>query len=120
LIFNNVQYNQVWGFQGGLLLVVELDYLPDSEVLFQPCLDPVLDKGVWGDCPPTGAPLVGVSGEAPPKRNFWENFLVKYCNFVVNLNRSSLGCRYDGRSYVRVFFSLEGNPLLCMRELYCG
>jgi hypothetical protein len=50
--------------------------------------------------PPPG----GGSGEAPPKRNFWENCLVKYCNFIVNLNHSSLGCRYDGRSYVRVFF----------------
>ena len=46
-------------------------------------------------------------------------FLVKYCNFVVNLGRSS------GR-YLTVevmfnlgFFALEGKPLLYMRELYC-
>jgi hypothetical protein len=50
--------------------------------------------------PPPGGGL----GEVPPKRIFWENCLVKYCNFIVNLNRSSLGCRSDGRSYVRVFF----------------
>ena len=44
--------------------------------------------------------------------------LVKYCNFIVNLDHS-LCHRSDGRSYIniRVFF-LEGSPLLCMRELY--
>jgi hypothetical protein len=51
------------------------------------------------------APLGEGSGEAPPKRNFLKDYLVKYCNFVVNLNHSSLGYKYDGRSYVRFFFS---------------
>jgi hypothetical protein len=64
-------------------------------------------------------PLGGGSGKAPPKRHFWENCLVKYCNFIVNLNRSSLGCISDSISYVRVFY-LEGNPILCMMDLYCG
>jgi hypothetical protein len=50
-----------------------------------------------------GSPLGGGSGVVPPKRIFWEIFLVKYCNFIVNLNHSSLGCISDGRSYVRVF-----------------
>jgi hypothetical protein len=54
----------------------------------------------------------------PLKRNFVKNCLVKYCNFVVNLDRSLQGCKSDDRSYFRVF-SLEGNPSL-MRELYYG
>jgi hypothetical protein len=80
--------------------------------------------GVGGMSPPhqsTGRSRGGGagkgSGTVPPKRHFWENCLVKYCNFIINLNHSSLGCRSDNRSCVRVFF-LEGNPLLCMRELY--
>jgi hypothetical protein len=73
-----------------------------------------LTGGCGGDCPPTsiargamtlyGAPLGGGLGETPSKIIFWENCLVKYCNFVVNLDSSSLGCIYDGRSYVRAFF----------------
>jgi hypothetical protein len=51
------------------------------------------------ECPPSKD-----LGETPQKRKFWENCLVKYCNFVINMNHSSLGCKYDGRSYVRVFF----------------
>ena len=41
----------------------------------------------------------------PPKGFFYEKCLVKYCNFIVNLDHS-LCHRFDGRSYVylRVFF----------------
>jgi hypothetical protein len=63
---------------------------------------PLPDRGVWGGGgAPTSLtrgvqgggeilepPLAGGSGAAPPKRNFWENCLVKYCNFIVNLDRS--------------------------------
>ena len=43
-------------------------------------------------------------------------FLVKYCNFVVNIDHSSCR-RSDGRSFVSLrVFSLEGNPLLYMRD----
>jgi hypothetical protein len=52
-----------------------------------------------------GASIGGGSGAVPQREFFWENFLAKYCNFIVNLNHSSLGCRYDGRSYVMVFFT---------------
>jgi hypothetical protein len=70
-----------------------------------------------------GAPLGRGFGAAPLKRNFWKNFVVKYCNFVVNLNRSSLGWRFESRSYVMVFsprrqpsIMYEGISLhLCMR-----
>jgi hypothetical protein len=48
--------------------------------------------------------LVGVLGKHPQREIFRKKFLVKYCNFVVNLDHSSLGCIYDSRSYVRVFF----------------
>ena len=50
------------------------------------------------------APPGGGLGEAPPKGIFYEKCLVKYCNFIVNLDHS-LGRRSDGRSYVylRVF-----------------
>lgn len=41
---------------------------------------------------------------------FWENFVVKYCNFVVNLD-SSLGRKSNIRIYVNLgSFALEGNP----------
>jgi len=43
-----------------------------------------------------------------------ENFLVKYCNFIVNWDHSSLGHIFDYRFYVRVFCSI-----LFTRELYC-
>jgi hypothetical protein len=33
-------------------------------------------------------PLVRDLGAVTPKRNFGKNFLVKYCNFVVNLDHS--------------------------------
>jgi hypothetical protein len=33
-------------------------------------------------------PLVGNSGATPRKRNFGKKCLVKYCNFIVNLDRS--------------------------------
>ena len=43
-------------------------------------------------------------GATPPKRIFYEKCLVKYCNFIVNLDHS-LCRRSNGRSYVylRVF-----------------
>jgi hypothetical protein len=31
------------------------------------------------------------SGAVPPKRNFGKIYLVKYCNFIVNLDRLALG-----------------------------
>ena len=73
--------------------------------------------GCAGACPPTKAargsrggssyclsPPGGGSVAVPPKRIFYEKCLVKYCNFVVNLDHS-LCHRSDGRSYVnlRVF-----------------
>ena len=103
-----------------------------SDVLFQLCLDPIPQRGgVEGIAPPLqlqGGPrgVVAIvrappgegSGAAPPKGIFCEKCLVKYCNFVFNLDRS-LCHIYEGRSYVNLgFFSLEGNPLLYMRELY--
>jgi hypothetical protein len=66
-----------------------------------------------------GDPLGGYFGAGPPKIIFWENFLVKYCNFVVNMNHSSLFA-YLTIEVMLGFFSLEENPILCMRELYCG
>jgi hypothetical protein len=57
-------------------------------------------------------------GATPMKFFFYEKSLVKYCNFVVNLD-CSFCHRSDSRSYVNLrFLSLEGNPLLYMRELY--
>ena len=52
------------------------------------------------------APLVRVRGQRPRKDFFYEKCLVKYCNFIVNLDHS-LCHRFDGRSYVnlRVFCS---------------
>ena len=73
------------------MLGVELDYLP--------CVQMSCFSRVW-----TPYPNRGVSGAAPPKGIFYEKCLVKYCNFIVNLDHS-LCCRSDGRSYVylRVF-----------------
>jgi hypothetical protein len=34
------------------------------------------------------SPLAGDSRAVPPKRNIGKKFLVKYCNFVVNLDHS--------------------------------
>ena len=48
-----------------------------------------------------------------------KEILVKFCNLIVNIDRSSLGYISDGRDHVCVFFSVEGNPLL-ERELYEG
>jgi hypothetical protein len=66
------------------MLVVEPDYLPDSEVLFQPCLDPIWtplpDGGCGGDFPPTSLAR-GVQGGggrnfgAPPP---WRGFKGKH------------------------------------------
>jgi hypothetical protein len=85
------------------MLVVEPDYLPDSEVCFSHAWTPFPNKGGGGggfpphNCRQGGlggattifvAPLVGDSGAAPPKKNFGKNFLVKYCNFIVNLDHS--------------------------------
>jgi hypothetical protein len=83
-------------------LVVEPDYLPDSEVCFSRAWTPFPNGGCGGDFPPTtvargvqggddnfcSPPLAGDSGAVPPKRNIGKNCLVKYCNFVVNLDRS--------------------------------
>ena len=73
-----------------------------------------------GGCGGAYSPTIAIGGSRGrvPERIFYEKRLVKYCNFVVNLDHSS--CRIsDGRSYVNLrVFSLEGNPLLYMRELY--
>jgi hypothetical protein len=79
--------------EGGKLLVVELDYLLDSEVfVFSLCLYPMNTLhprrmytppcgGVQGGLPPLQGP-----GKAGPQR---KNCLVNvYCNFIVNLDRS--------------------------------
>jgi hypothetical protein len=66
-----------------------------------------LTEGCWGGLPPTyfagggggggnwggggeilDPPPSRGSGPVPPKIIFWENCLVKYCNFVVNLDHS--------------------------------
>ena len=60
------------------------------------------------------------SQATPRKGSFWEKSLVKYCNFIVNIDHS-LCHIFDGRSYVNLgFFSLKGNHLLYMREIYYG
>jgi hypothetical protein len=43
--------------------------------------------------------LQGGSGVAPLKGFFYEKYLVKYCNFIINMDYS-LFHRSDGRSYV--------------------
>ena len=60
--------------------------------------------GCEGACPPTIATGGSMGGGSycpspPSKGNFYEKCLVKYCNFVVNLDHS-LCHRSDGRSYV--------------------
>jgi hypothetical protein len=87
------------------LLVVEPDYLLDSDVCFIHAWTPFPNGGVWGvggispsQISPGGSkgggdnfcspPLVGDSGKTPPKRNIGKKCLVKYCNFVVNMDRS--------------------------------
>jgi hypothetical protein len=65
---------------------------------------PFPDGGCGRDFPPTFVVKRGGHWEATPKRIFWENFLVKYCNFVVNLTVHYKVHRSDGRIYVRVFF----------------
>ena len=50
----------------------------------------------WCPSPPDGG-----SREVPSKCFFYEKCLVKYCNFVVNLDHS-LCRRYDCRSYVNI------------------
>ena len=47
------------------------------------------------------SPLVGVRGQHPWREFFLKKFLVKYCNFVVNLDH--LLChKFDSRSYVNL------------------
>jgi hypothetical protein len=81
---------------------VEPDYLPDSEVFFSHAWTPFPNGGVWGDFTPgtsvrgskgagknfVAPPLARDSGVVPTKRNFGKNCLVKYCNFIVNLDHS--------------------------------
>jgi hypothetical protein len=38
------------------------------------------------------------------KENFLVSFPSKYCNSIVNMNYSALGCISDDRSYVMIFF----------------
>ena len=83
-----------------------------SKVLSQLGLDP---RPKWGGFPPyysyrgettdVRAPSSGSSGATPLKDFFYEKFLVKYCNFVVNLDHS-LSHKSDCRSYdnLSVFF----------------
>jgi hypothetical protein len=79
---------------------VELDYLLDLEVCFSHAWTPFHNGGCGGAFPhttfpggPRGgrdnfcSPPCGDSGYAP-EGNFGKRFLVKYCNFVVNLDRS--------------------------------
>jgi hypothetical protein len=85
------------------MLVVEINYLHDSKVFFSVVLGPhSIMGGVGGLSPPqlfpggpwgrgdnfSSPPLVGDLGEMSPKQKYWENFLVKYCNFMVNMDRS--------------------------------
>jgi hypothetical protein len=72
---------------------------------------PLLSSG--GETTINGSPpLARDLGVVPSKQNFGENFLVNvYCNFIVNLECSSLSHRYDGRDYVRDFFPRR-KPLL--------
>jgi hypothetical protein len=83
---------------------VEPDYLLVSEVCFSRTWTPFPNGGVGGGFPPhnccqggpgggkmtifVASPLAEDSGTAPPKQNIGKNCLVKYCNFVVNLDRS--------------------------------
>lgn len=102
------------------MLGVELNYLLHLEVTFHPCLDPSPWKvGVgglgptlwlWGGVSMILAPLSRGFVEAPSWINLDANFLVKICNFLVNLGYS-LGGIFDDIIYVNLrFFSLDGNP----------
>ena len=56
------------------------------------------------------APPSGGSGAVPPKGFFYEKCLVKYCNFVVNMDHS-LCHIYDRRIYVNLrVFCLKSQP----------
>jgi hypothetical protein len=80
---------------------VEPDYLLDSEVCFSHAWTPFPNGGCGGISPPQlspggpggvetifVAPPEGDSGAVPLKQNFGKICLVKYCNFIVNLDRS--------------------------------
>ena len=75
-----------------------------SDVLFQLCLDPIPQ---WGGVGGLGPPLQLQGGPggvaAPPKGIFYKKCLVKYCNFIVNLD-CSLCHRSDDRSYINLGF----------------
>ena len=117
----------------GRLLGVEPDYLPCVQMsCFIQVWTPYPNGGLWGGFPPHYScrgvqgvrswcsipPWQGFGGSTPERTFFYKKCLVKYCNFIVNLDRS-LCHRYDGRSYVNIrVLALEGNPLLYMRELY--
>ena len=81
-----------------------------------------LTGGVGGLDPPLqlqgGLGGVTTIVRAPSKGNFYEKCLVKYCNFVVNLDHS-LCRRSDSRSYVNLrVFCPKMKPFIIMRELY--
>ena len=89
------------------LLGVEPDYLPSFIGIVSVAFGPQIPKGgCGGACPPTIAaggsrPLGKGSGAVPLKGIFYEKCLVKYCNFVVNLDHS-LYHKYDNRSCVNL------------------
>jgi len=60
-------------------------------------------------------PLERFQGKFPRREFFWEHFLVKYCNFLANLNHFSLGYRYDGIICVRFF-----SPRMRLSFMYEG
>jgi len=49
-------------------------------------------------------PLAGDSRATHLKKHFGKKWLVKYCNFIVNIDRSLCGHRYDGIIYVKDIF----------------
>ena len=62
-------------------------------------------------------PLGGGSRVSPLKGFFLEKYIVKYCNFIVNID-CSLGHIYDGRSYVNLgFFSPGRNPSIIYERI---
>jgi len=61
---------------------------------------------------------VGVRGKHPGSEKLEKNYLVKYCNFIVNLGHS-VGGIFDNRSYVNLgIFFPRRQFLVYMRELY--
>jgi hypothetical protein len=72
-------------------LVVEPDYLPDSEVCFSRAWTPFPNGGVWGVLPPTtvsrgvqggdenfcSPPWWGIQGKCTPKVKYWEKLPCK-------------------------------------------